>query len=117
MALFSARCYSRAVEELLVIVQRTAVACLGLLMAVSSWTLRAAESPSGETLYNDTCRRCHGEEGRGAKGPQLVPFKLSYEKALDRIRHPECEMPAFSEDELSDADVAMIVAYLKTIKK
>ena len=93
------------------IVQRTAIVCLGVLMAVSTWTIRAAaENPSGETIYNDTCKRCHGEEGRGAKGPQLVPFKLSYEKALDRIRHPECEMPAYSEDELSDADVAMIVA-------
>ena len=41
---------------------------------------------------------------------------MTYEKALELIRHPLCDMPAFRESDLSDAEVAQIVAYLKTIK-
>jgi cytochrome c1 len=41
---------------------------------------------------------------------------MSYEKALEQIRHPLCDMPAFLETDLSDAEVAQLVAYLKTLK-
>lgn len=91
-------------------------ACLVLAMSVGRWTIgRAAEDP-GEGLYRSNCSRCHGPEGRGAQGPNLIPFNLSYEQALDAIRHPVCDMPSFSESDLSDADVAQIVGFLKTIK-
>jgi len=86
-------------------------------MAFFSWTIgKAAEDPPGQRLYATNCRRCHGPEAGGGQGPALVPFNFTYEKALDLIRHPLCEMPAFSESDLSDAEVADIVAFLKTIK-
>ena len=86
------------------------------LLVVFTWTIgRAAEEP-GERLYEGNCRRCHGPEGRGAQGPPLVPFTWSYEEALGLVRHPLCDMPPIPESELGDAEVAQIVAYLKTIK-
>ena len=89
---------------------------LVLLMAIGTWTNgRAADEP-GQRVYDNTCRQCHGPEGRGGKGPRLVPFAWSYERALDLIRHPVCDMPPIPESELSNAEVALIVAYLKTIK-
>ena len=89
---------------------------LVLVMSVCTWTTgRAAEDP-GERVYDANCRRCHGPEGRGAPGPSLIPFDWSYENALYLIRQPLCDMPPFPESELSDAEVARIVAYLKTIK-
>jgi len=99
-------------------IARLAVAApLLVLMAVCLWTMGvAADGPSGKQLYQGNCQRCHAADGHGAKGPQIVPFKWSYEKALDIIRHPECEMPAFSESDLSDDQVAQIVVYLKTLK-
>ena len=86
-------------------------------MVVCTWTIvgRAAEDP-GEKVYAANCSRCHGPEGRGVQGPNLIPFKMSYEKALELIRHPLCDMPPFPESVLSDAEVSQIVAYLKTIK-
>ena len=75
----------------------------------------AADDP-GQGLYDGHCGQCHGAEGRGGKGPRLVPFEWSYEQTLDQIRHPLCDMPAIPESEVSDAEVAQIVAYLKTIK-
>jgi mono/diheme cytochrome c family protein len=90
--------------------------CLVLVMAAGMWTSgRAGEDP-GERVYAGHCQRCHGAEGRGAKAPSLIPFDWSYESALELIRHPICDMPPIPESELSDADVAKIVAYLKTIK-
>jgi mono/diheme cytochrome c family protein len=90
---------------------------LVLLIGLSMWTVgRAAEDHPGKSVYDTHCSQCHGTEGRGGKGPRLVPFEWSYERALDLIRHPVCDMPPIPESEVSDAGVAEIVAYLKTIK-
>jgi Cytochrome C oxidase, cbb3-type, subunit III len=98
------------------IAKRLLFGCLVVVMSVCTWTIgRAAEDP-GQSVYDSNCSRCHRPEGRGAKGPALVPFRWTYDKALEVTRHPACEMPAFSESDLSDADVAKIVASLKTIK-
>jgi hypothetical protein len=45
-----------------------------------------------------------------------VPFDWSYETALELIRRPLCDMPPIPESVVSDAEVAQIVEYLKTIK-
>jgi mono/diheme cytochrome c family protein len=96
--------------------KRVVFGCLVLMMSVCTWTIgRAAEDP-GQRVYDGKCSRCHGPEGRGAQGPNLIPFNWGYEKALEQIRNPLCDMPAFRESELSDAEVAQIVTYLKTIK-
>jgi len=93
-------------------------AVLGSLIAmvVFPWTSgRAAESP-GQRVYDSHCRQCHGAEGRGAKAPSLIPFDWSYAEALDLVRHPVCDMPPIPKSVVSDAEVAQIVDYLKTIK-
>ena len=98
------------------IAKRVVFGCLVLAMAVRTWAVgRAAEDP-GERLYDGNCRRCHGPEGRGAVGPSLIPFDWSYEEALELIRHPVCDMPPVPKSALSDAEVAHVVVYLKTIK-
>jgi mono/diheme cytochrome c family protein len=86
-------------------------------IAVPTWTAGRAADSAGEQLYDDHCRRCHGAEGRGTtQAPSLVPFDWSYTDALELIRHPVCNMPPVPESAVSDAQVAQIVAYLKTIK-
>jgi cytochrome c6 len=103
--------------EAQVIAKRVVFGCLVLAMSVCTWAVGKAEDQPGQAVYDGNCKRCHGAEGRhGPGGPTLIPFLFSYEKALDLIRHPVCEMPAFSETQLSDAQVEQIVAYLKTIK-
>jgi mono/diheme cytochrome c family protein len=86
-------------------------------MALATWTAASAADDAGERAYNEYCRRCHGSEGRGTtQAPSLVPFDWSYDEALDLIRHPRCDMPPVPESAVSDAQIAQIVAYLKTIK-
>ena len=91
--------------------------CLAVVIAVCTWTVGSAADDSGARLYEGYCRRCHGGEGRGTtQGPSLIPFDWSYAEALELIRHPVCNMPPVPASVLSDAQVAQIVSYLKTIK-
>jgi mono/diheme cytochrome c family protein len=86
-------------------------------MAVCTWTVGRAADDAGERLYDSHCKRCHGAEGRGTRqAPSLIPFDWTYREALELIRHPVCDMPPVPESAVSDAQVAQIVAYLKTIK-
>jgi mono/diheme cytochrome c family protein len=95
---------------------RVVLGCLALAISVCTVTIGRAADNAGEELYANKCRRCHGPEGRGAQGPALVPFKWSDKEALRLIRQPECDMPPIPESDLSDQEVAEIVAYLKAIK-
>jgi mono/diheme cytochrome c family protein len=77
----------------------------------------AGPKAPGQPIYEKTCSQCHGLEGRGGKGPWLIPFRWSYSQALDIVRHGgTCGMPAFPESELSDENVSRIVDYLKTLE-
>ena len=96
---------------------RCVFAVLVAAMALSTWTVGRAADDRGERLYEGSCRRCHGAEGRGTQAaPSLIPFNWSYDEALDLIRHPLCDMPPIPASAVSDAEVAQIVAYLKSIK-
>jgi mono/diheme cytochrome c family protein len=99
-------------------INKVAVACLVVLMTVCTRTVGRAADDSGERLYDAHCSKCHGPEGRGRGNvaPSLIPFDWSYEEALELIRHPVCDMPPVPESAVSDAQIAQIVAYLKSIK-
>ena len=97
-------------------VKRLISGCFVLLIATCTWTIGAAAEDSGQRLYEGKCSQCHGAEGRGGKGPRLVPFEWSYEQALALVRRPLCDMPPIPETEVSDEEVSQIVGYLKSIK-
>ena len=97
-------------------VKPLASVCLGLLIVLPAWTIGGVADEPDRRLYDEKCSQCHGSEGRGGRGPRLVPFEWSYEQALEQIRRPVCDMPPVPESEVSDAEVAQIVAYLKTIE-
>ena len=70
----------------------------------------------GRAVYESTCSRCHGADGRGERAPWLIPFRWSYAEALDIVRNGSaCGMPAFSESELSEDAVHQLVDYLKLV--
>lgn len=97
-------------------VTRVIVGCLVMVTTVCLLTTVRAAEETGQTLYEDNCRSCHGVEGEGGKAPRLVPFRWTYEEALNRIRNPECDMPPFNSLDLPDAQVREIVGYLKSLK-
>jgi mono/diheme cytochrome c family protein len=93
-----------------------AVSCV-MMAAAAAALVRAADDP-GRRVYEAHCAKCHGMDakGRGRIAPSLVPFELSYDAALELIRHPVCEMPPVPASEVGDEEVAQIVRYLKSLK-
>ena len=75
---------------------------------------------TGEGLYLDHCRACHGVDAAGGESQKDIRFELH--EALEKVRQGEGGtdygartgyMPSWSADELSDDDVAAIVTYVE----
>lgn len=78
-------------------------------------TLSSVELERGRTVFYRACHRCHpgGEAGLGpALNDKPFPkFLMRYQ-----IRHGLGMMPSFSDREISDEDVDLLLAYLKERK-
>lgn len=62
------------------------------------------------------CSRCHGPNAEGRSGPQLAGTGLTFDQVLLQVRTGADPMPAFTPDEVSDAQVRHIHAWLQSIK-
>lgn len=74
-------------------------------------------APDGKALYAEYCSACHQTQGRGGIGLPLSRAKLEsvsddYLKKTIRLGRPGRIMPPF--EELSDAQVAALVAYMRS---
>ena len=72
----------------------------------------------GRRLFTDSCSGCHQVMGRGGIAPGLVAPPLTASTATqigEAIRVGPYLMPRFSEDQLSDADVDAIAAYVSGV--
>jgi mono/diheme cytochrome c family protein len=75
---------------------------------------------TGEGLYNDLCKTCHGAEGMNGRAPKAAkgaaPAAIT---AIVRAGHSGMDygneeyMPAWSTAELSDAELQLIITYLQ----
>jgi mono/diheme cytochrome c family protein len=65
----------------------------------------------------DKCYTCHGTRGAGGgiAGPKLAPDPLPLEAIEVQLRQPASRMPPYSPEVISDAQIADIYAYLKSI--
>lgn len=74
---------------------------------------------SAEETFNASCARCHGVDLSGGTGPALGPTSHSLgepdEHLIEAIMFGRNEMPAFA-DELSEAQVAAIVDYIREVQ-
>ena len=75
---------------------------------------------AGKALWEgpDTqCRSCHGRVGEGAFGPPLAGRNLSAAEFRQAVRKPWGIMPAFTQDQVSDAELANFAAYFADLPK
>ena len=78
----------------------------------------AANIENGKKHYTtDGCYQCHGTLGNGAaiSGPKLSNTELPFEAFLMQLRQPANEMPPYEAKIISDATVADIYAYMKSL--
>ena len=93
-----------------------------------SMPVKQYDSVAGREIYTNTCIRCHGIDGRGAMGIQLVPqpADLSSQAVQSRLDaslfkrihdgKPNTAMGAWSTT-LSDDEIWDVLAYVRTLRQ
>ncbi len=71
---------------------------------------------NGEIIYEKACQQCHSEEI--AIGPPLFNIEINPEKVIEFIRAgspigSQNMMPFFTQDKLTDQDIADLISFLK----
>jgi mono/diheme cytochrome c family protein len=69
----------------------------------------------GEVVFARQCQMCH-PRGEAALGPALNNKPLPGFAIAFQVRHGLGAMPAFDEREISDAELADLVAYVKALR-
>jgi mono/diheme cytochrome c family protein len=102
------------------------IACaVAVLGAAASMTAQAQDAPPGDAANGkriylaDGCFTCHGRAGQGGAfngpAPRLAQTILPFDGFKGQIRNPVNDMPAFSDANLSDKDIADIYAFVHSL--
>ena len=77
----------------------------------------AGDAAKGRDLFMKySCYACHGFSGQNGPGARLVPMKMPSVAFVAYVRAPRTrQMPSYSAKVLSDAQLADIHAYVKTL--
>jgi mono/diheme cytochrome c family protein len=76
----------------------------------------AADAAKGKVAFvKNGCYQCHGFAAQGGVGPKLGPKPMPYEAFTNFVRTSNRAMPPYSEQILSNEDLADIYAYLESI--
>jgi mono/diheme cytochrome c family protein len=81
----------------------------------SSGAMAADAGKGKQTFVRAGCFQCHGYSAQGGVGPKLGPGPLPYEAFANFVRTTSRQMPPYSEQILSNDDLADIHAFLQTI--
>lgn len=101
--------------------RRVALALIGIVLFVPIASADQAPTPNadkGKRLYaSNACYFCHGTlgQGLGVNGARIGPPSRTVAGFIAYVRRPSGAMPAFTDKILSDADLADIHAFLRTM--
>ena len=90
------------------------------LAQVQNGASTTGNAQTGKAVWqgpNTLCQNCHGVKGEGGFGPDLTGRQLGVERFRQAVRKPSGVMPAFTEQQLSDRDIADLVAYFDSQPK
>lgn len=100
-------------------------ACAVTVFSAAALTMAQAQDAPGDAgngkrLYlADGCFTCHGRAGQGGAyngpAPVLASTALPFDGFKGQIRNPVNDMPAFSNANLSDKDIADIYAFVRSL--
>lgn len=103
-----------------------AVFLIALPLAFAASTGASAQAPAAPvgdpaagkvhyTFGNTSCSNCHGVDGEGRFGPPLAGRKIPYNRFRAYVRNPLGRMFSYPESELTDQEIADMVAYFDTL--
>jgi len=98
---------------------RFALSAVGIASAVAvaaqPQPASTGNMPAGRDLYlRYSCYACHGYDGHGGAGARLVPLAMTVTRFTAYVRDPR-RMPPYTEKVLTDAQLADLFAYLKSL--
>src|SRR5579871_6438591 len=100
---------------------KTSLIAILLLASVSPVLAQAGgDAAAGKALWEGSqtqCRSCHGLKGEGAFGPPLAGRGMTGAEFHQAARKPWGIMPAYTEGQVSDADLANFAAYFASLPK
>ena len=76
------------------------------------------DAESGRRIYSSRgCYGCHGGEGQGSilTGPRVGPDPIPFPAFVRYLRQPAGQMPPYTSKVISDAELADIHAFLKSL--
>ena len=95
-------------------------ACLFLSPAIAQQG--GGDAAKGKSKYRAVgCFECHGSSGQGGAlnyvAPALVGLPMNAEALASFLRAPPGDMPPYAPAVLSDADVADVLAFIKSLPR
>ena len=119
----------RAASARLFPVLLTVAICAGMLLAMTRSEAAAqsteaaqktASAPAGNAEHGQAvytrvgCYECHGRDAQSGR-PTLGPNALPFPAFEHQVRSPRLDMPPYTAKVLSDADLADIYAFVKSV--
>jgi len=90
-------------------------ACLMTSASAAAQTPVAGNVEQGKALYlKYSCYACHGYDGHGGAGARLVPLAMTVTRFTAYVHNPR-RMPPYTDKVLSDAQLADLFAYIKSL--
>ena len=91
---------------------------LAVVAAQNATPAQKGNAGNGKLLFASAgCATCHGDSAKGLSGlgPQIAPPAFAIPDFIDFVRDPAEAMPPFSKQQVSDAQLADIFAYLQSL--
>jgi mono/diheme cytochrome c family protein len=83
--------------------------------APKTMTAPAGNAERGKEIYTRVgCYECHGRDAQSGR-PTLGPNAIPYPAFEHQLRSPRSDMPPYTAKVLSDADLADIYAFVKSV--
>jgi mono/diheme cytochrome c family protein len=97
----------------------TMVFTLTVLTGLFTSAALAQDPVNGKVIWEEQsgCQRCHGPAAEGLWAGPLAGTERTAAELIQQVRTPRRNMPAFSAEQISDAQLTDIHAYLTTLTK
>ena len=91
----------------------TLTAILAVAFAIGQGATQIPEATHTDVFGSSSCMGCHGTSAMGGLGPPLAQTKITDEDFAKTVREGKGMMPATPVDQLSDADMAALLAEVR----